>query len=335
MILAATAAALIFMLLPATAGAATADVQAKLTVKQVFDVNGTDAAVAKNGAYTLTAVDAGAPMPDGAQSGKYAFSIDSTSQIQIAIAYDHAGEYIYELKQDAETAKTGYTYDQEVYKVKVYVRNDPSEQLSCEVVAERKDGSKTPELLFTNSYMPLPTKSPVMRDPGVKKIVEGNPTGAGEFEFTLTAVDKTFPMPSGSENGVKTLKIKGSGKAEFGKWSYTAAGTYKYSVAEVNTGLDGYTYDKTIYTITDIVKDEDGSLVLERSVTDQIAQAASVCTFTNTYSAGISPKTGDFFDAGLRIMIISFSVLIAVLAAIYLIMIARRKKTDEEKRYKG
>ena len=69
------------------------------------------------------------------------------------------------------------------------------------------DGTK-----IVNTYVP----KPVLVDPPVKKIVEGNPTNASTFQFEMKAINPTDPMPNGSVNGVKLATVIGSVEVEFG-----------------------------------------------------------------------------------------------------------------------
>ena len=98
----------------------------------------------------------------------------------------------------------------------------------------------------------------VSYDPPVKKLVTGDtPASPGIFRFRIEAVSNTaelpvasMPMPEGTENGVKTMEIAGSGEKEFGEMVYAQAGDYVYRIVEENTGAAGYTYDKAEYILT-------------------------------------------------------------------------------------
>lgn len=97
-------------------------------------------------------------------------------------------------------------------------------------------------------------------DPPVKKTISGTPSEDGTFTFKLEAENKSNPMPDGSNDGVKLMTIMGAGEEDFGTWSYTEFGSYHYTVSEANNDESGYTYDTTVYTITDIVTDVGGQL---------------------------------------------------------------------------
>ena len=147
------------------------------------------------------------------------------------------------------------------------------------------DGTK-----IVNTYVP----KPVLVDPPVKKIVEGNPTNASTFQFEMKAINPTDPMPNGSVNGVKLATVIGSGEVEFGTFEITQAGTYQYVIREINDGIANYTYDTTLYTITFDVRDVAGQLVADTHVEKADGTVANEAVFTNIYKTPVAtPKTGD------------------------------------------
>ena len=167
------------------------------------------------------------------------------------------------------------------------------------------DGTK-----IINTYVPRP----VVVDPPVKKIVEGNPTNASTFHFEMKAVNPTNPMPDGSVNGVKQSTVIGSGEVEFGTFEITQAGTYQYLICEINDGIENYTYDTTIYTITFDVRDVAGQLVADKRVEKEDGTVVDEAIFTNVYKAPLAtPKTSDQNNNLLlyaMIMIVSLLVVI-------------------------
>ena len=147
------------------------------------------------------------------------------------------------------------------------------------------DGTK-----IVNTYVP----KPVLVDPPVKKIVEGNPTNASTFQFEMKAINPTDPMPNGSVNGVKLATVIGSGEVEFGTFEITQAGTYQYVIREIDDGIANYTYDTTLYTITFDVRDVAGQLVADTHVEKADGTVANEAVFTNIYKTPVAtPKTGD------------------------------------------
>jgi pilin isopeptide linkage protein len=170
-----------------------------------------------------------------------------------------------------------------------------------------------------------PSDPLLMVDPPLKKTVSGSPDHDSTFTFKLEASDSSQPMPSGSLNGVKTITITGSGEGEFGTWSYEREGAYYYTVTEVNTGEAGYAYDPAVYTITDMVKGEDGTLVVSRTVTNATNKTVSSFTFINRYGSD-GPKTGDDMVTIFYIVLLSLGGAAVLGAAMTLIIGGKRKQ---------
>jgi len=255
--------------------------------------------------YQLKPITPSAPMPDSGDQTGYTFALAGTVAVPVGpIIFSEAGIYFYELRCVAETSH-GYVADTRVYTVEVYVANGPA-PLSVVYI---HDGFKTDALVFNHVYGILPSDPAVMVDPPVEKTVNGSPKTASTFLFRLTAADPSYPMPYGSVYGVKTVEILGAGRADFGTWSYVKEGIYHYTVTEVNTGVNGYIYDTAVYTITDEVKAADGQLAVTRTVTDQTGNQVKILSFVNAYTSsgqsGDGPKTGDFSNPALWIVLIA------------------------------
>ncbi|MCR4963044.1 MAG: Cna B-type domain-containing protein [Firmicutes bacterium] len=109
---------------------------------------------------------------------------------------------------------------------------------------------------------------PVLDNPALKvsKTIDGQPQGNAAFAFVLRAKDPAYPMPAGSQNGVKETSITGRGEGEFGVITFTKPGVYTYTVTETDTGEKGYTYDGSVYTIQYAVTERNGRLVSVRSI---------------------------------------------------------------------
>lgn len=301
-----------------------------LAVEQIF-IKPASSSAADTFTYKLTAKETGNPMPSGSISDGYTFTIDGTSSVDTpAVTFAQTGIYNYELSQYVASPKKGYTYDTQVYTVTVYI--DYAHQ--ADVIIQKKDGTKTDRITFENTYTLLASDPSLMVDPPVNKTVSGNPSKDGTFTFKLEAKDKESPMPTGSAGGVKTQTIVGSGSEDFGTWSYTEGGTYYYTISEVNTGESGYTYDTSVYTITDSVTDVDGQLVLNRTVTNASGKQVSSCAFINQYTdksiaSGISgPKTGDTARIGLYQAMLGISGFLFIVCMLYLFRDSKRKKEE-------
>ncbi len=281
------------MVLSGTSYAAVTSVPVALRIDQVFTKNSSAPGVNSGFSYTLTSLNEGNPMPVGSISGIYSFTIDGTSSKNIdTIFFPYTGIYRYEIKGNTHPASFGYTYDNEVYSLTVYVRQT-ADGLSTDITARKSDGSKVGRIAFINTYTPLPSRQEVMVDPPVKKTVSGNPSKSSTFSFLLTPKSGANPMPEGSVNGVKTITITGSGKKDFGTWVYTGEGMFQYTISEVDTGESRYTYDTNVYTITDVVRDRNGQLEVTRTVTNRWNKEVESCIFINDYSGGGSGNGGN------------------------------------------
>jgi len=115
-----------------------------------------------------------------------------------------------------------------------------------------------------------------------KKITGGNPAKDSTFHFTINGKDNA-PMPEGSKDGKKTVTITGEGNADFGKITFTKAGTYTYKVTEQPGSESSYNYDSTEYTLTYKVTDVRGELKAEQSITAG-DKSADKMVFTNEYA---------------------------------------------------
>jgi len=309
--------------------------QVTLTVKQIFAGTGMPGETCS---YRLTPKQASNPMPAGSGPDGYVFTAVGTSDTAVGpIAFAQAGQYAYEISHITPPA-SGYTYDQEVYRLEIYVKSS----LAVTVIAYKKDGSKAANISYEHAGPGLlPSDPAAMADPPVMKTVSGSPAKASIFTFRLAAGNLSNPMPAGSKDGVKTIQITGSGRGEFGTWSYTAEGTYYYTVSEVNTGESDYTYDTAVYTITDTAKAIDGQLVVARVVTNGANKKVTSLSFINAYAPGggapaepsgkpkPGPKTGDESQIVLYIALFCGAGITLLGSIAYLLASRRRRKETD------
>ncbi|MGN8888837.1 Spy0128 family protein, partial [Blautia sp. HCP28S3_G10] len=77
-----------------------------------------------------------------------------------------------------------------------------------------------------------------------------------------------------------------NGKITFADLAYDKAGTYEYEVAEVQEVPNGYTADKTVYTVTVTVTDNKETGKLEAVASYKKGEkSVDKLTFANTYKA--------------------------------------------------
>ena len=180
------------------------------------------------------------------------------------ITYEKAGTYEYTITE-VDDGVDGVTYDTTPHKVVVTVKKDKDNKLSASVAY---DGQKA--LVITNKYESSKATlqaTKAFNDWGKAK----------SFTFNLAAVTKDAPMP-------EKISVKATEKqstASFGEIEYKKAGTYEYTITEVNDGVDGVTYDTTPHKVVVKVTKGKGNK-LETSVTYDNRDALII---TNTYKA--------------------------------------------------
>ena len=187
-------------------------------------------------------------------------------------------------------------------------------------------------------------------DPPVKKVISGDkPRTDSTFTFRMEADDPLFPMPEGSVHGRKEATVQGEGEVEFGFSTYTEAGIFTYKVYEQKETITGYTFDKTMYTMTVTVTESDGELAAKRVILRDDGRTVDEMLFTNAYrapdkgtlqpgrsrtvagatvhkrSVSNSPKTGDTSNITLFIVLG-----IAAMMLILLIRLFSHKKQRED-----
>lgn len=250
-------------------------------------------------AYSLEAENSTSPLPDGSTGGVYNFTVKNDALKSITFNIGKSGNYSYILKPIKNNEKINY--DDQSYHIAISVENVGGVQ---DVVAEIRyidgeyDGDKAPGLIYDHRMKNVTGSTPedvddgnvVTADPPVRKKISGDkPDKDAEFTFIMEADDPSYPMPDGSRNGIKKMKIRGSGSGEFGLSKYTEPGEYIYRIYEENTKEEGYEYDRSVYTVINSVTENDGKLELQQSImrpngTVKPADEIMSFTFINKYT---------------------------------------------------
>ena len=174
------------------------------------------------------------------------------------IEFTKAGTYTFTVNE-VKGSLGGITYDNNVYTVTVTVTDNGEGKL----VATASGASN---IVFNNIY----STSSCSLALTATKIMNGRALADGEFSFILR---------DASGKDIATAKNTADGKIIFAPITYTAIGTYTYTVSEIAGNLPGVSYDKGVYTVTVTVADNGmGQLVAT-------AQGASAIIFTNNYAA--------------------------------------------------
>ena len=169
-----------------------------------------------------------------------------------------AGAYTYSVREKLDANDKGMTYDSSNILVHVRVTDNLAGQLEATVTPDK-------ELTFTNSYKPLDQNVTLM----ATKRMEGRALQANEFNFVLK-----------DANGKELQRVANdaTGKVSFEPITYSAVGTYTYTIAEVSGDAKGVTYDAKEVKVTVEVKDDNGQLVATPSYEQEPV-------FTNRYAA--------------------------------------------------
>ena len=176
------------------------------------------------------------------------------------IEYTKAGIYHYTITEK-NTKLGGITYDKKVIKATVTVTDNGQGHLVAQVAYEQNDQT------FTNQYQAASTTAQL----SANKQLTGRDLKAGEFSFELK---------NDKDEVLETATNDKDGKITFKTLTYTAVGTYQYTIIEKDTKLGGVKYDTKVIKATVTVTD-DGQ---DRLVT-KVSYEKDDQTFKNTYSA--------------------------------------------------
>lgn len=237
------------------------------------------------------------------------------------LKYTKPGNYTYTVREQipegaADGVYEGVTYDKAIYTITTEVTDKGDGTLK--VTHAVKDDEK---ITFTNKYE---AKQTAVILNASKKLVDKK-LEDGQFTFELR--DENDKLVG------KAKKNNADGQVVFDEITYDKAGTYKYTVSEVNDKQDGIIYDDKKYSVEVKVTDNGkGSYVAEVSCPD------GAPAFVNAYEKPAEPakpekpdgnngdgnvvsaKTGDTAQTGLWIVL-----MLAALVGIGAILVIRRQ----------
>ena len=156
------------------------------------------------------------------------------------VTYTAPGTHSYELREVAGTAG-GVTYDKTTYRVRTTVTDAGNGTLT--VKHELTDAVGDNSVTFTNGYQ----AAPVTLKLGAAKVLKGAELKAGQFSFELKGRDGKV---------MSTAKNAADGSVTFDALTFKRAGTYTFTVSEVDDGQAHVTYDKAVRKIVVTVSDE-------------------------------------------------------------------------------
>lgn len=201
-----------------------------------------------------------------------------------AFSYAKPGTYEYTIVERKDDLAY-VTYDDAVHHAVVTVV-DNAGTLQASVAYDGADATKP---TFTNTYKAKATNSGAIALTKSVDVHDGSyQLKAGDFAFELVGSDGTV---------LQTQKNDAKGKVYFNELTFDHAGTFPFTVREVQPtdgapGVPGVTYTGKTYTLTYVVKDNnDGKLVVESSTVKpsegtENGVTPNTMTFANSYQPG-------------------------------------------------
>lgn len=191
------------------------------------------------------------------------------------VTYTAPGTHSYELREVAGTAG-GVTYDKTTYRVRTTVTDAGNGTLAVkhELMDAEGNAANDTSVTFTNGYK----AAPVTLKLGAAKVLKGAELKAGQFSFELKSRDGKV---------MSTAKNAADGSVTFDALTFKQAGTYTFTVSEVDDGQAHVTYDKAVHKIVVTVSDEaaDGTKTGYLSAKVSYEGDANVPpVFTNSYA---------------------------------------------------
>lgn len=242
--------------------------------------------------FVLEKLDNGAWVSVGTASNGAASTV--AGQQQANFAFDEiqlpaqAGDYKY-LVSETQGSDGGVTYAKNAYIVTYTVSRDSDTgaftvtssiqaYATIEDAKQEKDPTSASAISFTNSYQAADASVQLT----ATKTMTGRNMTAGEFNFVAQSEDGTQ-----TATGTNTA----DGQIIFSPaLTFDQAGTYKYTIFEVNGGAPGVVYDTDTYTLSIRVTDNgNGGFDIGYSLDgDTFAEKQPAITFDNSYS---TPET--------------------------------------------
>lgn len=248
--------------------------------------------------FNLKALTDGAPMPEGAVDGVATATVTKANAENFgfgSITYTSdmlqgapSKTFKYEVSEATGTIE-GIDYATNKATITVTVVDNGKGKLTAS--ASTENGT------FVNRYT---ASVDYTANGGIQlaKVLKGRDMAEGQFKVAVTPKDaesanvlglaegsNEFAMPAGTDGDPVLKKILSDDvvftQSDVGK-------TYTYTVAEVNEGAAGYTYDGTVYTVTIAVTISDtGKLTVTTTVTG--GESAGTYVYTSDSSAQPNP----------------------------------------------
>ena len=285
--------------------------------------------------FVLTGID-GAPMPEGVSDGKAILQMTQSEGTPDNaavpfhfgdITYTKPGTYVYNIVE----ARAGDGYDvsilpgmsvsQALYRVTVTVKDENHDgtlkvestmlRLKDDAGATLADGAgvKTDRAAFVNVFDVDEAEWDLRGTKHYEDKTGSHPLSSGMFQFELTAKTEGAPMPANTVGGKATANVDATGRFAFEQVTFDendvnadkTPKSYEYELREVNSGVNGMTYDGTVWHITVTASlNEAGEVVfsVQNTREGQTAVPGETISFSNTYEA--TPATVQSFICGTK-----------------------------------
>lgn len=185
------------------------------------------------------------------------------------------GNYIYK----------GVTYSDKKYIVTVRVDDLQNGKLIAHVSSVDQNNNAQPGgVVFTNTYKAAPVDAEIEATKELYDLTGGarDPLAVPEntYKFKLEALNGAPASANGE------VFAAAGGAISFGKIQFTKAGTYQYTLTEIDTNVPGVTADPSVYTVEVKIKDDlVGSLEVESIAYIKSNTSYGSAVFTNNYAA--------------------------------------------------
>lgn len=285
--------------------------------------------------FVLTGID-GAPMPEGSENDKFALQLSQSEDTPEGqrvgfnfgdITYTKPDTYVYNIVE----ARAGDGYDvsilpgmsvsQALYRVTVTVTDEAHDgtlvvtstmlRLKDDSGATLADGAgvKTDRAAFTNVFDVKEAEWDLRGTKNYEDKTGSHPLSSGMFQFELTAKTEGAPMPANTVGVKATANVDATGRFAFEQVTFDendvnadkTPKSYEYELREVNSGVNGMTYDGTVWHITVTASlNEAGEVVfsVQNTREGQTAVPGETISFSNTYEA--TPAAVQSFICGTK-----------------------------------
>lgn len=185
------------------------------------------------------------------------------------ITYTKPGSHTYTVCEEND-GKGGVIYDSNSYTVYTLVVDNGNGKLEATHRIDKEISGDQPaakDITFANKYQAKSTEVSL----GVTKRLDNAKLKSGQFTFVLKDAN-------GEE--VERAKNKAGGSVQFDAIPFEKAGTYEYTIEELNDKQKGITYDTKVHHVTITVTDDgEGSLKAELA-------GDTAAVFINSYDNG-------------------------------------------------